>query len=136
MAEGAACSKFDVGSQDVDVWELHAFLLVVSCGTLMAWTRRQYDQQSEGYYSSDQLAIFPMHLKLLVVLAFFALLQAALIITANKFNEFRDEERKEQDEEEGEDEPDEKIHVVVSLLKGLGMLFCEGMKGTTPHARC
>ena len=120
----------------MDVWELHAFLLVVSCGTLMAWTRRQYDQQSEGYYSSDQLAIFPMHLKLLVVLAFFALLQAALIITANKFHGVRDEERKEQDEEEGEDEPDEKIHVVVSLLKGLGMLFCDGMKGTTPHARC
>jgi len=54
------------------VWDIHAVAFVLSSFVLSIWIRKQYelgkDKGNVGYYSSDQLVIFPVHLKLLVAL--------------------------------------------------------------------
>jgi len=61
---------------------LHGLLLVASCGTLAVWAKAQYDMKTNGYFSSSQHAIFPVHLKILVLLSASSLVQGLLIIFA------------------------------------------------------
>jgi hypothetical protein len=109
-----SCEEVDIGTHRANVWEIHAVLLIGSCAALVIWARQQYAQQSEGYYSSSQLAIFPMHLKLLVVLAAFAFLQGIIIIGTFYLGEYFG--------------PHE--DVIKAVLLALGMALCELLKGT------
>jgi hypothetical protein len=74
------CYKRTYGDDSVLGSFTHGIIMLICCAVLVAWARAQYSLQATGYLTGTVSIIFPVHLRILILLAF-SLLSFGLVLT-------------------------------------------------------